>query len=86
MGIWIQKIYRSGFTDSGQLTPNDRISKNRLTEQPDNKKRPSYNAGLQRYRQGIRVDAVARLLERKGIKNYMVDIGGEVVVRGKIPK
>ena len=51
---WIQKIYRSGFTDSGQLTPNDRISKNRFTEQPDYEKRPSYNAGLQRYRQGIR--------------------------------
>lgn len=30
---------------------------------------------------GFGVDAVARLLERKGIKNYMVDIGGEVVVR-----
>ena len=54
MGIRIQKIYRSGFTDSGQLTPNDRISKNRFTEQPDNEKRPSYNAGLQRYSQGIR--------------------------------
>lgn len=86
MGIRIQKIYRSGFTDSGQLTPNDRISKNRFTEQPDYEKRPSYNAGLQRYSQGIRVDAVARLLERKGIKNYMVDIGGEVVVRGKNSK
>lgn len=32
---------------------------------------------------GFGVDAVAGLLERKGIKNYMVDIGGEVVVRGK---
>lgn len=35
---------------------------------------------------GFGVDAVARLLSRKGIKNYMVDIGGEVVVRGKNPK
>jgi thiamine biosynthesis lipoprotein len=35
---------------------------------------------------GYGVDAVARLLESKGIKNYMVDIGGEVVVRGKNPK
>ena len=34
---------------------------------------------------GFGVDAVARLLERKGIKNYMVDIGGEVVVKGKNP-
>ena len=35
---------------------------------------------------GFGVDAVARLLERKGIKNYMVDIGGEVVVKGKNSK
>lgn len=32
---------------------------------------------------GCSVDVVAHLLDRKGIKNYMVDIGGEVVVKGK---
>ena len=31
---------------------------------------------------GYGVDAVARLLEEKGISNYMVEIGGEVVTRG----
>lgn len=35
---------------------------------------------------GFGVDVVAHLLERKGIENYMVDIGGEVVVKGKNPK
>ncbi len=35
---------------------------------------------------GFGVDAVARLLEKKGIQNYMVNIGGEVVVRGKNPR
>lgn len=35
---------------------------------------------------GYGVDAVARLLQRKGIQNFMVDIGGEVVVSGKNPK
>lgn len=35
---------------------------------------------------GYAVDVVARLLDRKGIKNYMVDIGGEIVVKGKNPK
>lgn len=35
---------------------------------------------------GYSVDVVAHLLERKGIKNFMVDIGGEVVVKGKNPK
>lgn len=32
---------------------------------------------------GYSVDVVARLFDRKGIKNYMIDIGGEVVVKGK---
>lgn len=35
---------------------------------------------------GFGVDVVAHLLESKGIKNYMVDIGGEVAVKGKNPK
>lgn len=35
---------------------------------------------------GFGVDAVARLLANQGIKNYLVDIGGEVVVSGKNPK
>lgn len=35
---------------------------------------------------GFGVDQVARLFDRKGIKNYMVEIGGEVVVKGSNPK
>lgn len=35
---------------------------------------------------GYSVDVIAHLLDRKGIKNYMVDIGGEVVVKGKNPQ
>lgn len=35
---------------------------------------------------GFGTDAVARLFDRKGIRNYMVDIGGEVVVKGESPK
>lgn len=35
---------------------------------------------------GYSVDVVADLLDRKGIKNYMVDIGGEVVIKGESPK
>lgn len=35
---------------------------------------------------GYSVDVVAQLLSRKGIRNYMVDIGGEVVVKGRNPK
>lgn len=32
---------------------------------------------------GYSVDVVARLLDKKGVQNYMVDIGGEIVAKGK---
>lgn len=35
---------------------------------------------------GYGVDHVARLLESKGVENYMVDIGGELMIKGKNPK
>lgn len=35
---------------------------------------------------GFSCDVVARYLEKKGVRNYMVDIGGEVVVRGLNPQ
>ncbi len=35
---------------------------------------------------GYGVDCVARLLESKGVRNFMVEIGGEVVIKGENPK
>ena len=35
---------------------------------------------------GYGSDVVARLFDRKGIRNYMIEIGGEVVVKGDNPK
>ena len=35
---------------------------------------------------GFGVDCVARLFDRKGIKNYMIDIGGELVLKGQNSK
>jgi len=35
---------------------------------------------------GYGVDQVARLLEKKGVEHYMVDIGGEVMLKGKNPR
>lgn len=35
---------------------------------------------------GYGADCVARVLARNGVKNYMVEIGGEVVTRGSSPK
>ena len=35
---------------------------------------------------GYGVDIVARALNKKGVQHYMVDIGGDVVVKGKNPR
>lgn len=35
---------------------------------------------------GYAVDVIAQFLAQKGIKNFMVDIGGEIVARGENPK
>jgi thiamine biosynthesis lipoprotein len=35
---------------------------------------------------GYASDIIGELLDKKGIKNYMINIGGEVVVKGKNPK
>ncbi|WP_177603796.1 FAD:protein FMN transferase [uncultured Phocaeicola sp.] len=35
---------------------------------------------------GYGVDRVARLLDSKGVRNYMIDIGGELVMKGENPK
>lgn len=35
---------------------------------------------------GYAVDVVSYLLNKKGVKNYMIDIGGEVVIKGKNPQ
>lgn len=35
---------------------------------------------------GYGCDAVARMLEKMGVKNYMIEIGGEVVTKGKNDK
>lgn len=35
---------------------------------------------------GYGVDVVAHLLERRGVYDYMIEIGGEIVARGKSPK
>ena len=47
------------------------------------KQDPSVMLSCSAVAKGYSVDVIARLLDRKGIKNYMVDIGGEVVVKGK---
>lgn len=46
------------------------------------KEDPSINLNVNAIAQGYSVDIVAEFLERKGIKNYLVEIGGELKAKG----
>jgi FAD:protein FMN transferase len=54
------------------------IDKNKLV-----KKNSCVKIDLNGIAQGYSVDVVAAFLEKKGIKNYLVEIGGEIVMKGK---
>jgi thiamine biosynthesis lipoprotein len=49
------------------------------------KKTKSLSIDLSSIAKGYGVDVVAQLLEEKGVQNYLVEIGGEIRVRGKNP-
>lgn len=46
------------------------------------KKNPSTELNVNAIAQGYSVDIIAEFLERKGIKNYLVEIGGEIKAKG----
>ena len=49
------------------------------------KKDPRVSLDFNAFAQGYSVDVVASFLNKKGIKSYIVEIGGEVYARGKKP-
>lgn len=55
-------------------------------EQTVIKKDPRIMLDCSAIAKGFGVDCVARLFDSKGIRNYMIDIGGEVVTRGESPR
>lgn len=50
------------------------------------KKDPRIMISCSAIAKGYAVDVIAHFLESKGIQNYMVDIGGEIVVKGVNPR
>lgn len=50
------------------------------------KKDPRIMVSCSAIAKGYAVDVLAQFLQRKGIRNYMVDIGGELVLKGVNPK
>jgi len=57
----------------------------RLTPPGVRKKRGDLSIDLSGIAKGFAVDQVAEHIERRGIRNYMVDVGGEVKARGRNP-
>lgn len=49
------------------------------------KESPGIKLDFNAIAQGYSVDLVGKFLESKGIRNYLVDIGGEVLAKGKKP-
>lgn len=59
----------------------------RLTEQGEMlKKHPATEFNFSAITKGYGCDLVGEMLRRNGIKNYLVEIGGEIVARGMNPK
>ncbi|NDV80935.1 FAD:protein FMN transferase [Bacteroides sp. 51] len=57
-----------------------------LKEGKVKKKDPRIMVSCSAIAKGYAVDVLAQFLQRKGIKNYMVDIGGELALKGVNPK
>lgn len=58
-----------------------RLEGNRLIKED-----PGVSIDVNAIAQGYSVDVVSEFMENEGIRNYMVEIGGEVTTRGKNPK
>jgi thiamine biosynthesis lipoprotein len=57
----------------------------KIRQQPSSirKQTPELSIDLSAIAKGYAVDAIGNLLEKRGIKHYLVEIGGEIRVRGK---
>lgn len=83
-----------GFKNSNQITPQqiDSIlqfvgfSKINLENNTVKKQDPRIILDCSAIAKGYGCDVIARLFDRKGIQNYMIEIGGEIVVKGHNPQ
>ena len=90
VNAWGFGFKTQAFPDSAKIDSLRRVvgyRKIRLTPEGKFEKRdPRVMLDCSSIAKGFGVDCVARLLESKGIRNFMVEIGGEVVVKGENPK
>lgn len=77
------------FPDSARIdTLRELVGMDKLTWQSGRllKQNPGMQLDASSIAKGLGVDLVAELLDRKNVSNYMVEIGGEVRVKGKSSK
>ncbi len=61
------------------------MKRTRLADGALHKEDPRTQFDFSSIAKGLAVDEVGRMLERNGVEDYMVEIGGEVLARGKNP-
>ena len=84
--VWGFGFKKGEFTDSMKIDSLLQITDYKKVKLVDGrvvKEDPRIMLSCSAVAKGYSVDVVARLLEKKGIQNYMVDIGGEIVAKGK---
>jgi len=94
--ITVGQLVRAwGFSIKGKIKMDDRkvdslkqyvgYKKIKLVDGKVIKQNPNIQLDFNAIAQGFSSDVLARFLETKGIKNYLIDVGGEVLGRGKKP-
>lgn len=54
-----------------------------ITNDRVNKSNPAIKVDFNAIAQGYSADLIGKILEKKGIENYLVDVGGEVIAKGR---
>lgn len=86
VNAWGFGFKHSSFPDSTMIDSLKQfigIDKINLENGKITKKDPRVMLDCSSVAKGFGVDCVARLFDRKGIKNYMIDIGGELSMKGQ---
>lgn len=77
---------RSRVPDVSKILPDIGYRKVRLEKHKVIKENPRIVLDASAIAQGLSADVIASLLEKNGCRNYMVEIGGEVMCKGLNPK
>jgi len=84
-GFGFENIDRSKMPDVSKLLPFVGYKKVKLSNHKLIKENDSIVLDASAIAQGLSADLIAKLFEKNGCENYMIDIGGEIACKGKNP-